>query len=298
MLEIILISFIAVFMITYRNNTGENFSKFFINQVGSAYEKYAPYSFKEVRKKTIELKQEYTTRQYLIQIAAFAIGAGTIGYLYFYNLVIVIIYAVIAVAFVPYLAYLRCKKTYSDFIFEQIQVYTTNTIMEFNTTQSFVKSLEGVRDSGVLEDPVLSDVNVMINMAYANGTIDEALEYMNEKYDYYIFKNMHQLFLQITKEGSRDSGEALENMLLDIDMLVENVYRDRMDRAGFYKRFIMFGLALYLLIMLIQYLLGVESYQDLLNKWYVQIMLHAIVIINTLFLLSGIRYYNEDVGAE
>ena len=298
MLEIILISFIAVFMITYRNNTGENFSKFFINQVGSAYEKYAPYSFKEVRKKTIELKQEYTTRQYLIQIAAFAIGAGTIGYLYFYNLVIVIIYAVIAVAFVPYLAYLRCKKTYSDFIFEQIQVYTTNTIMEFNTTQSFVKSLEGVRDSGVLEDPVLSDVNVMINMAYANGTIDEALEYMNEKYDYYICKNMHQLFLQITKEGSRDSGEALENMLLDIDMLVENVYRDRMDRAGFYKRFIMFGLALYLLIMLIQYLLGVESYQDLLNKWYVQIMLHAIVIINTLFLLSGIRYYNEDVGAE
>ena len=41
---------------------------------------------------TDELKQEYTTRQYLIQIAAFAIGAGVIGYLYFYNLVIVIIY--------------------------------------------------------------------------------------------------------------------------------------------------------------------------------------------------------------
>ena len=93
MIEIILISFIAVFMITYRNNTGENFSKFFINQVGSAYDKYAPYSFKEVRKKTIELKQEYTVKQYLIQIAAFAIGAGVIGYLYFYNLVIVIIYA-------------------------------------------------------------------------------------------------------------------------------------------------------------------------------------------------------------
>ena len=29
---------------------------------------------------------------------------------------------------------------------KQIQVYTTNVIMEFNTTQSFVKSLEGVRD--------------------------------------------------------------------------------------------------------------------------------------------------------
>ena len=87
-------------------------------------------------------------------------------------------------------------------------------------------------------------------------------------------------------------------MLLDIDMLVESVYRDRLDRANFYKKFVMFGLILYLLIMLIQYLLGVESYQDLLNKWYVQIMLHAIVLINTGFLLNGIKYYNEDVGAE
>lgn len=298
MIEAILIIFIFILMVTYRSHSGENFSKFFVNQVGTVYERYAPYSFKEVRKKTIELGQEYTIRQYVFQISMFAGGAGIIGYLYFYNLLIVLIYAACAVAFVPYLAYLRCKKVYSDFVFEQIQIYTTNVIMEFNTTQSFVKSLEGVRDSGVLEDPILSDVNTMINMAYTNGTIDESLEYMNQKYDYYIIKNMHQLFLQITKEGSKDSGEALENMLLDIDMLVENVYRDRIDRANFYKKFVMFGLALYLLIMLIQYLLGVQSYQDLITKWYVQIMLHAIVLINTYFLVSGVKYYNEDVGAE
>jgi hypothetical protein len=30
--------------------------------------------------------------------------------------------------------------------------------MEFNTTQSFVKALEGVVESGILEEPVLSDV--------------------------------------------------------------------------------------------------------------------------------------------
>ena len=41
--------------------------------------------------------------------------------------------------FIPYLTYLRSKKVYSEYIFEQIQVYTTNTIMEFQTTQSFVK---------------------------------------------------------------------------------------------------------------------------------------------------------------
>ena len=46
----------------------------------------------------------------------------------------------VAVSTIPYLTYLRCKRQYSEFIFEQIQTYCTNVIMEFNTTQSFVKS--------------------------------------------------------------------------------------------------------------------------------------------------------------
>src|SRR5699024_1932156 len=117
-------------------------------------------------------------------VVIFAGGAGVISYLYFYNLVICIFYAIVAVLFIPYLAYLRCNKVYSEFIFEQIQVYTTNVIMEFNTTQSFVKALEGVRDSGVLEDPVLSDVTEMIQMSYSNGTIEESIRFMNEKYPF------------------------------------------------------------------------------------------------------------------
>ena len=52
-------------------------------------------------------------------------------------------------------------------------------------------------------------------MAYANGTIEESINYFNNKYPYYMVKNMHQLFLQITKEGAKDSGESLENMLLE-----------------------------------------------------------------------------------
>ena len=200
--------------------------------------------------------------------------------------------------FIPYLAYLRCKRVYSEFIFEQIQVYATNVIMEFNTTQSFVKSLEGVRDSGVLEDPVLSDVKQMISIAYNSSTIDSAIDYMNSKYDYYVIRNMHQLFLQITNEGSKDSGEALESMMQDIDMLVENVYRDRMDRQNFHKRFLMFGVVLYFLVALVQILLGSTSYMGLISLWYVRILLHLIIIINTYFLLSGEKYYNEDVGVE
>ena len=170
--------------------------------------------------------------------------------------------------------------------------------MEFATTQSFVKSLEGVYASGVLEDPVKSDVKIMIDMAYENGTINQSLEYMNSKYDYHIVRNMHQLFLQITNEGSRDAGESLENMSLDIDMLVENVYRDRLDRAEFYKKFLKFGLILYGMALLVQLLLSADTYIKMLDLWYVQLLLHVILLINSFFLLKGTKYYNENVGAE
>lgn len=293
----IIVAIILIFLIIYRSNVGEQTYQFVSVQSRRLYSKVSPYTYKEIRKKIKELKQDYTVQQYIGQVIIFAVGAGVITYLYFYNLIISIIYAIVAVSVVPYINYLRCKRLYSEFVFEQIQVYTTNVIMEFATTQSFVKSLEGVYSSGVLEDPVKQDVKAMIDMAYENGTINQSLEYMNEKYDYYMVRNMHQLFLQITNEGSKDSSESLENMSLDIDMLVDGVYRDRLDRAAFYKKFLMFGLVLYLMIGLVQIMLG-ETYQSMLNLWYVQFLLHAIVLINSYFLISGTKYYNENVGAE
>ena len=297
-LVFIIIAFIIVFVLAYRNNNGENVYKYITQQAGNLYEKYAPYSYKEVREKVKALGQEYTKKQYTFQISVFAIASAVISYLYFYNLIISIIYICLSVTIIPYLTYLRCKRIYSEFIFEQIQVYTTNTIMEFSTTQSFVKALEGVYESGVLEDPVASDVKMMIDLAYENGTIEQSINFMNEKYDYYIVRNMHQIFLQITNEGSKNSSDALENMSLDIDMLVENVYRDRMDRAAFHKKFLQFGIILYLMVMLVQFLLGPEQYINMLGNWIVQVLLHLIIIINTYFLLSGEKYYNENVGAE
>ena len=297
-IEIFVIAAIIAFIYLYRKNTGDNSYKFLADQVTGTYEKYAPYSFKVVREKAKELGQEYTTRQYVIQITLFGVCAAFISFLYFHSIIWSIVYATAAILFIPYLTFMRCKKAYSEFIFEQIQVYSTNVIMEFNTTQSFVKALEGVRDSGVLEEPLLGDVKEMINMSYENGTIDEAIRFMNEKYDYYVIKNMHQLFIQITKEGSKDSGAALEGMLQDIDMLVENVYRDRIDRTSFYKQFVKFGLALYLLVLLVQLLLGDQAYLKLLNNVFVVLLLHGVILINSYFLLSGIKYYHEDVGAE
>ena len=296
--ELFIITIFVVFFVVIRNYKGDNLGKFIGEQIQGMYEKFTPYSFRVVREKTKQLGQEYTPRQYMIQVCLFAGFAGIVSYLYFYNLIISIIYAIVAVSFVPYLSYLRCKKVYSEFIFEQIQVYTSNTIMEFGTTQSFVKALEGVRSSGVLEDPVLSDVEQMISMSYDNGTIDEALEYMSRLYPYYIVKNMHQLFLQITKEGARNSADSLENMQLDIDMLVESVYRDRIERSTFHKNFLQFGIMLYLLVMLVQYLLGRETYLQLLNRWYIRFLMHSVLIVNTYFLIKGEKYYYENVGAE
>ncbi len=297
-MELIILLLIAIYVISYRSNNGEHVYKFFVEKVSSVYDTYAPYSFKVVREKTKQLGQEYTIRQYSTQILIFALGAGFVSYMYFVSIVWSIVYAAVAVAFIPYLAYLRCHRIYSEYIFEQIQVYTTNVIMEFNTTQSFVKALEGVRDSGVLEEPVLGDLKTMIQMSYDNGTIDQSLIYFNEKYPFYMVKNMHQLFLQITKEGAKDSGEALENMAMDIDALVEGVYRDRMDRANFYKRFIMFGLVLFLLVMVMQALIGRDDYIILLENWYVQIILHGVILVNSYFLINGAKYYNENVGVE
>lgn len=297
-MEFILVAFILVFILTYRKSTGEGVYKFFKSQINLLYEQYTPYSYSAMSEKIKDLGLNYTYKQYLLQIILFAGGAGIVGYLYFYNLVVVIIYAVLAVSTIPYLTYLRCKRQYSEFIFEQVQVYTTNTIMEFATTQSFVKSLEGVVESGVLEEPVLSDVKTMIALSYEKGDVSEAINYMNSKYPYYMVKNMHQLFLQVTKEGAKNTEEIFDNMLNDIDLLVEGVYRDRSDRKAFHKQFLTFGFSLYALIILVQFILGVESYINLIDNVVMAILVHGVVVINTYFLLKGEKYYNENVGAE
>jgi len=60
----------------------------------------------------------------------------------------------------------------------------------------------------------------------------------------------------------------------------------------------MFGLALYAIIILIQLLVSVETYISMLDNLLVKIALHVLVIVNSLFLLKGEKYYNENVGAE
>ena len=298
-MEFVIILLVVVFIVLYRQSNGTSVYKFVVNNVEVVYEKYAPYSFKVVREKCKEMGLEYTTKQYTTQVIIFATLAFVISYLYFYNALISLIYVVLTVSVIPYLAYLRCKRVYSEFIFEQIQVYVTNTIMEFTITQSFVKALEGVYSSGIIDDPVKTDIKIMIDLAYHNGDVGESIEYMNSKYDFYMVRNMHQLFLQVTREGARDTTKTLDNMLLDVDELVEGVYRDRIDRKQFHRQFVQYGVMLYLMIMLVQLLIKKDVYIELVNSNIImQIALHLIVLTNSYFLLSGEKYYNENVGAE
>ena len=138
----------------------------------------------------------------------------------------------------------------------------------------------------------------MIALSYENGDIEDSIKYMDSKYPFYMVKNMHQLFLQVTKEGAKDTEETFNNMLNDIDLLVDGVYRDRSDRKLFHRQFVIFGLVLYAIIVLVQLLLGVDSYIKLLDSLIVTIMVHGVVFINSYFLLKGEKYYNENVGAE
>lgn len=297
-MEIIIIGIIIIFIVLYRSSQGEGVYTFIQKQVGVVYDKYAPYSYKTMRTKVKELGLEYTPRQYLMQVVGFAVVAGVCSYLYFYNIIVSVIYIIAAISVIPYLTYLRCKRQYSEYIFEQVQVYCTNTIMEFATTNAFVKSLEGVVESGVLEEPLLSDVKTMIALSYEKGDVYDSIKYFDAKYPYYMVKNMHQLFLQVTKEGAKDTAETFDNMLNDIDMLVEGVYRDRMDRQTFHKKFLTYGVTLYGLIALVQLLISVETYISMLDRWYMALLVHIIVLINSFFLLKGEKYYNENVGAE
>lgn len=307
-IELFVLIVVPLFVVSYRqqseanangeaNSNGKSALSHMGETIAKLYNKYAPYSFAEVQEKTKQLGHAYTVKEYTSEVILIGGLFAVIGWMYFYSIPFALFYAIIAIMFIPYLHFLKANREFAEFIFEQIQTYCSNVINEFNTTQSFVKSLEGCRDSGILEDPVLSDVSKMIDMSYANGTIDEAIEWFNKKYPYYMVKNMHQLFNQITKEGAQDTGESLENMMSDIDTLVEGVYRDKMDRSASHKKFLGFGVALYFLPMLIQVLMK-DSYKQMIDQLYIQFMLHAVVGINSYFIISGEKFYNEDTGVE
>ena len=109
-MEIILIGLIILFIVSYRTKKGESVYKFISQQAISTYKKIEPYSFKMMREKVKQLGLEYSPRQYLFQILLFAGLSGGISYLYFYNIIISIVYIVIAISFIPYVGLFKGLK--------------------------------------------------------------------------------------------------------------------------------------------------------------------------------------------
>ena len=70
-MELVILLIIGIFVITYRKNDGEKIYETFLKGVTSIYDKYAPYSFKTVREKSIELGEEYTAKQYITQAVSY-----------------------------------------------------------------------------------------------------------------------------------------------------------------------------------------------------------------------------------
>ena len=119
-MELILLFLLAIFAIVYRSNNSNSINgttKYITKQARDFYEKFAPYSYQQMRSRIKELGEDYSPKQYIRQILIFAGLASVISYLYFYNIIWVLVYATIAILFVPYLSFLKYKRLYSEYIF-------------------------------------------------------------------------------------------------------------------------------------------------------------------------------------
>ena len=54
-MELFIMLVIGIFVVSYRQQNGENVYKFIANNIKNIYNKYAPYSYQEVRQKSKEL---------------------------------------------------------------------------------------------------------------------------------------------------------------------------------------------------------------------------------------------------
>ena len=106
-MELLLMLIIALFVLSYRQNSGENVYNTIRDTIINIYNKYAPYTYQEVREKSKQLGQDFTPKEYAMQVLLIGGLFAVIAYLYFYSIVWAIFYTVVAIMFIPYLQYLK-----------------------------------------------------------------------------------------------------------------------------------------------------------------------------------------------
>ena len=69
--EFIIVIFLFLFAVLYYVRRGDSVYKFIKEGSVTIYDKYAPFSYKNIRRKVKELGQEYTFKDYVIQLIMF-----------------------------------------------------------------------------------------------------------------------------------------------------------------------------------------------------------------------------------
>ena len=68
MIEIIIVGVILLFIVSYRYSAGEGVYKFITEQASNVYDKYAPYSYKEIRERIKKLGLQIWQKAQLLYI--------------------------------------------------------------------------------------------------------------------------------------------------------------------------------------------------------------------------------------
>ena len=111
-MELVILLFLFVFATLYYLKKGDSLYKFIIDGANVVYDKYAPFSYKTIREKVKDLGQNYTVKDYTIQLCLFGGGAFIVSYLYFYSIIVSLVYVVAAISLIPYPKF--CPNTASD----------------------------------------------------------------------------------------------------------------------------------------------------------------------------------------
>jgi hypothetical protein len=247
--------------------------------------------------KAKSINRDISLKQKIMIVSTVGIITFIITYLYFYKFWISLLYTALVLAFIPYIIYLSYKKNYKEYVYQQALNYVTNALIEYQKSKNVLESLKKTSLKTNLKDPIKSDVKLMVDLV-CSDSMENAFNMMNDKYDFMIVKNLHQLFLQIIDDQNSDYTETVHNMIQSIDYENEQYNKDVVKRGQVHIRFIECEIIFYLLIVAVQIILGFNNYFITLKSIYMQLALHLIVILNALFLLIENVYYYENMEAE
>ena len=218
-------------------------------------------------------------------------------FLCFYDYKVSLVYTIISIFIIWYVITIRYRGIYNRFIFNQVVLYTSLIISEYQKQQSIFVALSKARENELIIDPLKKDIDYMIGLIATTGNIKQGLEYMNLRYNYYILHDAHNLLYAFElAKGETNIDGPLNNMLRDVDKLVENVYSSERKRKEIRNNLFIFLLISFAGNYLFQIIVGFEEYLLLLKEMWFVITIHITVILNLILVLVIEHITNRKFG--